>query len=146
MAEHADRLRAVAKPSRAAFGWPYGCLSLAMCCPHDQMAACCSGSTQPCCFGGVPYLFPPCSGARLTTATLLAPTEAEAPPLAGQAWAKDTLTVVQLRPSDEEIAKAFRQATEDWQPLEVQEAALETDEPAIAGPIPLPKKRPPARP
>jgi hypothetical protein len=77
-------------------------------------------------------------------ATLLAPTQAETPPLVG--WAKDTLTVVQLRPSDEEIAKAFRQAAEDRQPPEAQEAALDTDEPTIAGPIPLPKKRPPARP
>lgn len=80
-------------------------------------------------------------------ATLLAPTEAEAPSLVGQAWATDKVTVVdRLRPSNEEIAKAFRQATEDRQPVEAQEAALDTDEPAIAEPIPLPKKRPLARP
>jgi hypothetical protein len=65
----------------------------------------------------------------------------------GQAWATDTPTVVdRLRPSDEDIAKAFRQATEDQQPEEAQEAALDTDKPAIAGPVPLPKKRPIPRP
>jgi hypothetical protein len=85
--------------------------------------------------------------APVQPSTLLAPTEAEAPSIVGQAWATDTPTVVdRLRPSDEDIAKAFRQATENQQPVGAQEAALDTDEPAIAGPIPLPKKRPPPHP
>jgi len=59
----------------------------------------------------------------------------------GQARATGTLTVVdRLRPSNEDIVKAFRQATEDRQPVEAQDAALDTDEPAIAGPVPLTKK------
>jgi hypothetical protein len=59
----------------------------------------------------------------------------------GQARATDTLTVVdRLRPSDEDIVKAFRRATEDRQPVEVQDAALDTDEPATAGPVSLKKK------
>jgi hypothetical protein len=65
----------------------------------------------------------------------------------GQSRATDTLTIVDRpRPSDEDIVKAFRQATEDRQPVEAQDAALDTDEPAIAGPVPLPKRRPPPRP
>jgi hypothetical protein len=53
----------------------------------------------------------------------------------------DTLAVVdRLRPSDEDIAKAFRQS------VEAQDAALDPDEPAIAGPVPLPKRRPPPHP
>jgi len=74
------------------------------------------------------------------SAALAAPPAAEAPSTVG-------LTVVdRLRPSDEDIVKAFRQATEDRQPVEAQDAALDTDEPAIAGPVPLPKRRPPPRP
>jgi len=46
--------------------------------------------------------------------------------------------VDRLRPSDEDIVKAFRQATEDPLPVETQEV---TDEPAVAGPVPLPKRR-----
>jgi hypothetical protein len=38
-----------------------------------------------------------------------------------------------------DIVKAFRQATEDRQPVETQDAVLDTDEPAIARPVPLPK-------
>jgi hypothetical protein len=65
----------------------------------------------------------------------------------GQARATDTLTVVdQLRPSDEDIVNAFRRATEDRQPVEVQDAALDTDEPATAGPVPLKKAPAAARP
>lgn len=77
--------------------------------------------------------------------TLLPPTETGPPSTVRQAMAADTLTVVdRLRPSDEDIAKAFRRATEDPRPVEVQEAARDSDTPAIAGPTPLPKKRPPA--
>jgi hypothetical protein len=75
-------------------------------------------------------------------ATLVAPPAEESPSTVGQARATDTLTVVdRLRPSDEDedIVKAFRRATEDRQPVEVQDAALDTDEPATAGPVPLKK-------
>jgi hypothetical protein len=79
--------------------------------------------------------------------TILPTTETGPPWTAGEAPATDMPTVVdRLRPSDEDIAKAFRQATEDWRPVEVQEAPRDSDEPAITGPIPLPKKRPLARP
>jgi hypothetical protein len=81
------------------------------------------------------------------SAALAAPPAAEAPSTVGQARAIDTLTVVdRLRPSDEDIVKAFRQATKDWQSVEAQDAALDPDEPAIAGPVPLPKRRPPPHP
>jgi hypothetical protein len=87
------------------------------------------------------FLLPPVSG----PVTLLPTTEAGPPSIVGQARATDTLTVVdRLRPSDEEIAKALRQTTGDWRPGEVQEAPRDSDEPAITGPIPLPKKRQPA--
>jgi hypothetical protein len=76
------------------------------------------------------------------------------PSTVGQARATDR-TNVDGRPSDEEIASAFRQATEvdTLRPVtdvrwldEVQEAPTTgTDEP-IAGPIPLPRKRPAKRP
>ena len=62
---------------------------------------------------------------------------------AGQAPA--TLTVVdRLRLSDEDIVKAFRLATED--PVVAQGAVFYTDQQPIAGPVPLPKRRPPSRP
>ena len=81
-------------------------------------------------------------------ATLVAPPPAkESPSTVGQARATDTLTVVdRLRPSDEDedIVKAFRRATEDRQPVEVQDAALDTDEPATAG-LSRSKRRPPPR-
>ena len=65
----------------------------------------------------------------------------------GQARATDALTVVdRRRPSDEDIVKAFRRATEDRQPVEVQDAALDTDEPATAGPVSLKKAPAAARP
>ena len=82
------------------------------------------------------------------SAALAAPPATEArSSTVGQARATGTLTVVdRLRPSNEDIVKAFRQATEDRQPVEAQDAALDTDEPAIAGPVPLPKRRPPPRP
>jgi hypothetical protein len=90
------------------------------------------------------------------SAALAAPPATEArSSIVGQARATDTLTNIDQRPRAEEIANAFRkaaevdaqkQATEAQQPTEVQEAAsASTDEPAIAGPIPLPKKRPAAR-
>ena len=79
------------------------------------------------------------------SAALAAPPAAEAPSTVGQARAIDRLTVVdRLRPSDEDIVKAFRQATEDRQPGETQDDALDTDQPA--GPVPLPKRRPAPRP
>jgi hypothetical protein len=62
---------------------------------------------------------------------------------------------IDRRPSAEEIANAFRQAaaapserlaTEAQPPAEVQEMPAGTDEPAIAGTIPLPKRRPIPRP
>ena len=81
-------------------------------------------------------------------ATLVAPPPAEeSPSTAGQARATDTLTVVdRLRPSDEDedIVKAFRRLLKIG--LEVQDAALDTDEPATAGPVPLKKAPAAARP
>ena len=68
-------------------------------------------------------------------ATLVARPAEESPSTVEQARATDTLTVFdRLRPSDEDedIVKAFRRATEDRQPVEVQDAALDTDEPATA--------------
>jgi hypothetical protein len=66
-------------------------------------------------------------------ATLVAPPAEESPSTVGQARATDTLTVVdRLRPSDEDIVKDFRRPTADRQPVEVQDAALDTDEPATA--------------
>ena len=77
-------------------------------------------------------------------ATLGAPPAEESPSTVGQALATDTVDVVdRLRPSDEDIVKAFRQATEDRQPVD---AVLDSDEPAIAAPVPLPKSRPTPRP
>lgn len=81
-------------------------------------------------------------------ATLVAPPAEESPSTVGLART-DTLTVVdRLRPSDEDedIVKAFRRATEDRQPVEVQDAALDTDEQATAGPVPLKKAPAAARP
>ena len=64
---------------------------------------------------------------------------------AGQVRKTDTLTVVdRLQLSDEDIVKAFRLATED--PVVAQGAVLYTDQQPIAGPVPLPKRRPPPRP
>ena len=82
------------------------------------------------------------------SAALAAPLVTEArSSTVGQARATGTLTVVdRLRPSNEDIVKAFRQATEDRQPGETQDDALDTDQPAIAGPVPLPKRRPAPRP
>lgn len=57
-----------------------------------------------------------------------------------QARVIDALTDAdRLRPSDEDIAKSFRRAIQDH---EVQEAARASDEPAVTGPVPLPKERP----
>jgi hypothetical protein len=103
--------------------------------------------TRPRCFGRVPYLFRCRTRASLPTCTLVTPPAEESPSTVGQARATDTLTVVdQLRPSDEDIVKAFRRATEDRQPVEVQDAALDTDEPATAGPVPFKKAPAAARP
>ena len=74
-------------------------------------------------------------------ATLVAPPAEESPSTVGQARATDTQLL--LIDCDRPIVKAFRRATEDRQPVEVQEAALDTDEPATAGPVPL-KKAPAA--
>jgi hypothetical protein len=72
---------------------------------------------------------------------LAAPLATQAPPLV---WETDTLTLVDRgRPSNEDIVKAFRLATEDRQPVVAQDAVFDTDQPPIAGPIPLPKRRPP---
>ena len=63
----------------------------------------------------------------------------------GQVRETDTLTVVDPpRLSDEDIMKAFRLATED--PVVAQGAVFYTDQQPIAGPVPLPKRRPPPRP
>jgi hypothetical protein len=83
------------------------------------------------------------------SATPEAPPAEVSPSTVGQVQATDTVDVVnRLRPPDEDIAKAFRQATEDRQPVETetQDAVLDADEPPIAGPVPLPKRRPTPRP
>ena len=135
-----------ADPSAERFA-PYHCLSRAMTPRYDEVALRRSGRTRPRCFGRVPYLFRCRTRASLPTCTLVAPPAEESPSTVGQARATDTLTVVdQLRPSDEDIVKAFRRATEDRQPVEVQDAALDTDEPATAGPVPLKKAPAAARP
>jgi hypothetical protein len=82
------------------------------------------------------------------SAALAAPSATEAlSSTVGQSRETDTLTAVdRLRPSDEDIVKAFRLATEDRQPIVAQDAVFDTDQPAIARPVPLPKRRPPPRP
>ena len=76
------------------------------------------------------------------SAALAAPLATQAPPLV---WETDTLTLVDRgRPSNEDIVKAFRLATED--PVVAQGAVFYTDQQPIAGPVPLPKRRPPPRP
>jgi hypothetical protein len=78
------------------------------------------------------------------SAALAAPLATQAPPLV---WETDTLTLVDRgRPSNEDIVKAFRLATEDRQPVVAQDAVFYTDQQPIAGPVPLPKRRPPPRP
>jgi hypothetical protein len=78
-------------------------------------------------------------------AALAAPPATQAVPTVGLARETDMLTVVdRLRPSNEDIVKAFRLATED--PGMAQDAFFVTHQRAIAGPIPLPKRRPPPRP
>jgi hypothetical protein len=80
------------------------------------------------------------------TAALAAPPATQAwSSTTGRAGATDTPTAVdRLRPSDEDIVKAFRWATEG--PVVAQDAAFVTDHRAIAMPVPLPKRRPPSRP
>ena len=133
-----------ADPSAERFA-PYHCFSRAMTSRYDEVALRRSGRSRPRCFGRVPYLFRCRTRASLPTCN---PCNAEeSPSTVGQARATDTLTVVdRLRPSDEDIVKAFRRATEDRQPVEVQYAALNTDEPATAGPVPLKKAPAAARP
>ena len=76
------------------------------------------------------------------SAALAGPLATQAPPLV---WETDTLTLVDRgRPSNEDIVKAFRLATED--PVVAQGAVFYTDQQPIAGPVPLPKRRPPPRP
>src|SRR6476620_5746042 len=80
------------------------------------------------------------------SAALAAPLATQAPPLVWETDT-DTLTLVDRgRPSNEDIVKAFRLATEDRQPVVAQDAVFYTDQQPIAGPVPLPKRRPPPRP
>ena len=73
------------------------------------------------------------------SAALAAPLATQDPPLV---WETDTLTLVDRgRPSNEDIVKAFRLATEDREPVVAQVAIFDT-----AIPVPLPKRRPPPRP
>ena len=75
------------------------------------------------------------------SAALAAPLATQAPPLV---WETDTLTLVDRgRPSNEDIVKAFRLASEDREPVVAQVAIFDT---AIPRPVPLPKRRPPPRP
>jgi hypothetical protein len=65
----------------------------------------------------------------------------------GRARQTDALTVVDRpRPSDEDIVKAFRLATEDPQPVAPPDVVLDPDQPTIAKPVPVPKRRPLPRP
>ena len=75
------------------------------------------------------------------SAALAAPLATQAPPLV---WETDTLTLVDRgRPSNEDIVKAFRLASEDREPVVAQVAIFDT---AIPRPVPLPKRRPPPSP
>jgi hypothetical protein len=83
------------------------------------------------------------------SAALAAPSERAAwSSTVGQARETDALTVVDRpRPSDEDIVKAFRLATEDPQPVVTSDVGLDPDQPPpIAKPVPLPKRRPLPRP
>lgn len=74
------------------------------------------------------------------SAALAATLATQAPPLV---WETDTLTLVDRgRPSNQDIVKAFRLATEDREPVVAQVAVFDT---AIPRPVPLPKRRPPPR-
>jgi hypothetical protein len=74
------------------------------------------------------------------SAALAATLATQAPPLV---WETDTLTLVDRgRPSNQDIVKAFRLATEDREPVVAQVAIFDT---AIPRPVPLPKRRPPPR-
>jgi hypothetical protein len=74
------------------------------------------------------------------SAALAATLATQAPPLV---WETDTLTLVDRgRPSNQDIVKAFRLATEDREPVAAQVAIFDT---AIPRPVPLPKRRPPPR-
>src|SRR6478672_1544626 len=78
------------------------------------------------------------------SAALAAPLATQAPPLV---WETDTLTLVDRgRPSNEDIVKVFRLATEDRKLVVAQAAVFYTDQQPIAGLVPLPKRRPPPRP
>jgi hypothetical protein len=71
------------------------------------------------------------------SSALAAPLATQAAPL----WETDTLTLVDRgRPSNEDIVKAFRLATEDRERVVAQAAIFDT---AIPRPVPLPKRRPP---
>jgi hypothetical protein len=77
---------------------------------------------------------------------LAAPAAIEAwSPTVGQTRATDAVNAADRpRPSDEDIVKAFRLATEG--PGVAQDAVFVTDRRTIARPVPLPKRRPSARP
>jgi hypothetical protein len=110
---------------------------------YDEVALRCSGRSRPRCFGRVPYLFGCRTRASLPTCNPCGAPCRRVPvdrgTSAGNRYAD------RLRPSDEDedILNAFRGATED---REVQDAALDTDEPATAGPVPLKKAPAAARP
>jgi len=74
------------------------------------------------------------------SAALAAPLATRAPPLV---WETDTTLVDRGRPSNEDIVKALRLATEDREPVVAQVAIFDTP---IPRPVPLPKRRPPPRP
>jgi hypothetical protein len=82
------------------------------------------------------------------SAALAAPSAREAwSSTVGQARETAALTVVDRpRPSDEDIVKAFRLATEDPQPIVTSDVVIDPDQPPITKPVPLPKRRPLPRP
>ena len=61
----------------------------------------------------------------------------------GKVIASDTPTVVDRRPSDEDIAKALRRAMQDHS-IEIYEAARDSDKRESPGPTPLPEESHPA--
>jgi len=79
------------------------------------------------------------------SAAIAAPLATEASAAGGQ-WRETDLPAVLDRPSNEDIVKAFRLATEDHGPVVAQDAVFNIYQPQMGGPVPLPKRRPPPRP
>jgi hypothetical protein len=85
-----------------------------------------------------------CFAYFVVAAPSVSPTEASA---TGGQWRETDRPAVLDRPSNEDIVKAFRLATEGHGPVVAQDAVFNSHyQPPIGGPIPLPKRRPLPRP